>query len=99
MKVDRKNHHHHHQTYLQQTTCSIFTGRYLDRISEVLLIKHLWRRSRTEKRGEKCKCELKKNQTSFLETFKNVSATDGQCSSGSQSASCSATVPHWGLTC
>lgn len=27
--------------YLQQTTCSIFTGRYLDRMSEVLRIKHL----------------------------------------------------------
>lgn len=32
-----------YQTYLQQTTCSIFTGRYLDRISDVLLIKHLLR--------------------------------------------------------
>lgn len=28
-------------TYLQQTTCSIFTGRYFDKMSDVLLIKHL----------------------------------------------------------
>lgn len=30
-----------HQEYLQQTTCSIFTGRYLESMSEVLLIRHL----------------------------------------------------------
>lgn len=29
--------------YLQQTTCSIFTGRYLDSISDVLRIRHLER--------------------------------------------------------
>lgn len=38
-------------TYLQHTTCSIFTGRYLDKISDVLLIKHLWWQSRDSVRG------------------------------------------------
>lgn len=37
------------QTHLQQTTCSIFTGRYLDRISDVLLIRHLWKQNMTRR--------------------------------------------------
>lgn len=39
--TESKEYDHQLISYLQQTTCSIFTGRYLERISEVLRIKHL----------------------------------------------------------
>lgn len=41
LKKKRVLHVEHQSTYLQHTICSIFIGRYLDKISEVLLIKHL----------------------------------------------------------
>lgn len=63
------------QTYLQQTTCSIFTGRYLDRISDVLLIKHLRKQNMTQKK------------TFHLS---HGFTADFQCSSWSHTASCSA---------
>lgn len=41
LKKKRVLHVEHQSTYLQHTICSIFIGRYLDKISDVLLIKHL----------------------------------------------------------